>query len=158
MAATLTRRNLLLLLALAGVAIGGYLSWVALDEESEAFCSGVGDCHTVQSSEYADVAGIPVALLGLGMYLALTALVIGRRFGPRALRGLPQLPIWIFALAAAGALYSAYLTYLELFVIDAICVWCVTSAGVITAIALLAAPDFLAARRQIAGRSSNTTV
>jgi uncharacterized membrane protein len=158
MAARLTRRNLLLLLVLAGVGIGAYLSWVALDDESEAFCSGVGDCHTVQSSEYADVAGIPVALLGFGMYLALAALVIGRRVGPRVVRGLPQLPIWTFALAAAGALYSAYLTYLELFVIDAICIWCVTSAGVITLIAALAYPDFVEARRAIAGRSSGTTV
>ena len=55
----LARENVLLLLAVVGVGIGGYLAWVALDAESEAFCSGVGDCHTVQSSEYAEVAGIP---------------------------------------------------------------------------------------------------
>ena len=58
----LARENVLLLLAVVGVGIGGYLAWVALDAESEAFCSGVGDCHTVQSSEYAEVAGIPVAV------------------------------------------------------------------------------------------------
>ena len=58
----LARENVLLFLAVVGVGIGGYLAWVALDAESEAFCSGVGDCHTVQSSEYAEVAGIPGAV------------------------------------------------------------------------------------------------
>jgi uncharacterized membrane protein len=157
MAATL-RSNLLLALVLIGVGIGGYLTWVAFDDESEAFCTGVGDCHTVQSSEYSEVAGIPVALLGFGMYLALAALVLGYRFGPRAVQGLPQLWILTFALAAAGTLYSAYLTYLELFVIEAICVWCVGSAVVVTLIAVVSYPDFLRARREIAGRSSGTTV
>ncbi len=158
MRAALTRQNLLLLLTVAGVGIAAYLSWVALDGESEAFCSGVGDCHTVQSSEYSEIAGVPIALLGLGMYIAIAALVIGRRGGPQAVRALPLLPIWTFALAAAGMLYSVYLTYLELFVIDAICIWCVGSAVVVTAIAVVGAPDFLEARRKIAGRSQGSTV
>ena len=118
----------------------------------------MGDCHTVQSSEYSEIAGIPIALLGLGMYIAIAALVIGRRGGPQAVRALPLLPLWTFALAAAGTLYSVYLTYLELFVIDAICIWCVGSALVVTAIAVVCAPDFLEARREIAGRSQGSTV
>ena len=74
------RRDLLLALAIAGVAVAGYLSWVALDEEQEAICSGVGDCGRVQSSEFSEIAGVPIAVLGLGMYLALLALIAARRW------------------------------------------------------------------------------
>jgi len=144
------RLDALLALSLAGVAIAAYLSWVALDPAAEAACSGVGDCQAVQGSEYADVAGIPVAVLGLAMYGALAALCALRRLGPwRAdAAGEPAvLGVWCFALALAGTAFSAYLTYLELFVIEAICIWCVASALVVTAIALLAAADLAGVRR-----------
>lgn len=143
------RRDLLLALAIAGVVVAGYLSWVALDEEQEAACSGVGDCQAVQSSEYAEIAGVPIAVLGLGMYLALLALIAARRWWralrdgeepPQALAGLT------FALAFGGTLYSAYLTWLELFEIEAICVWCVGSAVIVTLLMLLSAPDLRAPR------------
>jgi len=138
------RLDLLLALSLLGVAIGGYLSWVALDDGAEAACSGVGDCHAVQGSDYAEVAGVPVALLGLAMYGGLAVLLAARRLGPwraEPAREPRVLPVWCFALAMSGVLFSAYLTYVELFVIDAICIWCVASAVLITVIALLAAPD-----------------
>ena len=146
------RHDLLLALAIAGVAVAGYLSWVALDDEQEAVCSGVGDCQTVQSSEYSEIAGVPIAVLGLGMYLALLALIAARRWWaalrdgeapPQALAGLT------FALALGGTLYSAYLTWLELFEIEAICIWCVASAVIVTLLLLLAAPDLRAAPRDI---------
>ncbi len=137
------RHDLLLALAIAGVVVAGYLSWVALDEGQEAACSGVGDCQTVQGSEFAEIAGVPIAVLGLGMYLALLALIAARRWWA-ALRGAepPQgLAGLTFALALGGTLYSAYLTWLELFEIEAICVWCVGSAVIVTLLMLLAAPD-----------------
>ncbi len=146
------RRDLLLALAIAGVVVAGYLSWVALDDEQQVVCSGVGDCQTVQSSEYAEIAGVPIAVLGLGMYLALVALIAARRWWgalrdgeepPQALAGLT------FALAFGGTLYSAYLTWLELFEIEAICVWCVGSAVIVTLLMLLSAPDLRAASREI---------
>ncbi len=91
------------------------------------------------------MAGIPVAALGLLMYLGLIGLLAARRIGPARLRGEPgPLGPWVFALAASGALYSLYLTYLEFFVIEAVCAWCLASAGVVTAIAVLAAPDLRA--------------
>ncbi len=124
--------------------IGGYLSWVALDAGAEAACSGVGDCHAVQGSAYAEVARVPVALLGLAMYGGLAALAAARRLGPvahRSRRRAARAPGVGLRLAISGVLFSAYLTYVELFVIDAICVWCVTSALLVSAIALLAAPD-----------------
>ena len=148
MAALLARRrDALLLLAAAGTGVAAYLSWVAIDSGREAFCSGVGDCHTVQSSEYAEIGGVPIALLGLGMYVALLALLAARRFrGGTGGAGLDRpLAGATFAVALSGALYSAYLTYLELFEIEAICAWCVASAVIVTLIAVLSAPDLRAA-------------
>ncbi len=139
-----SRLDALLGLSLLGVAIGGYLSWGALDTGVEVSCSGVGDCHSVQSSDYSEIAGIPIALLGLVMYLGLTALCAARRLWPWIASSSTEprvLPIWCFALAISGVVFSAYLTYVELFVIDAICIWCVASATLVTAIALLSAPD-----------------
>lgn len=140
------RLDALLALAAAGTAIAAYLTWVAFDEGSEIACGPLGDCHTVQSSQYAEVAGVPVGVLGLAMYAGLLA-VIGTRL---RWRESPAMPVVLgpltFALAFGGAVYSAYLTYLELFVIDAICAWCVASAVVVTAIWLLSLPDARAGR------------
>ena len=137
------RSDALIALSVAGIAIAGYLSFVAFDADAEVFCTGVGDCNRVQESQYARVAGIPVAALGLAMYAVLLALTLARRLGLRPFGSTTArvLPAWIFALAFAGMLYSAYLTYLELFVINAICEWCVVSAIVVTAITVLAWPD-----------------
>jgi len=134
------RLDALLLLAAVGLAVSGYLTWVALDAGAEAFCSGVGDCATVQSSRYANVAGAPVALLGLGMYGTLLLLVaVRRRDG--ALGRSEAARAATFGLALSVALYSAYLTYVELFVIDAICAWCVASALIVMAMLALCLPD-----------------
>lgn len=141
------RLNVLLLLAVLGTAVAVYLTFVALDPNVEPFCSGVGDCHTVQSSEYAEVGPIPVAVLGLGMYLVLLGLIGARRF--LAVGRDPRFALLTFALALSGALYSAYLTYLELFVIDAICVWCVISATIVTAIFVCSIPDLAKARGEL---------
>ena len=138
----LRRLDALIALSAFGVGIAAYLTYVALAPNVEAFCTGVGDCHRVQQSEYAHVAGIPVAILGLAMYVALLALTLARRAGVRPFGGDGAiLRTWTFALAFAGMLYSGYLTYLELVVIDAICAWCVGSAAVVTSITLLALPD-----------------
>jgi len=140
---TTRRLEVLIGLAALGVAIATYLTWVALDAEAEVECGPLGDCHTVQSSEYADVAGIPVAALGLAMYVGLFGLVVLRRMWRDAPEALVPLT---FALALSGMLYSAYLTWLELFVIDAICAWCVTSAILVTVIWVLTWPDLSEAR------------
>jgi uncharacterized membrane protein len=110
-------------LALAGSGVAAYLTWVHYDE-SILLC-GVGDCATVQQSKYAEVGGIPVALCGLGMYLAVIALGLlrWRRPGLRAATTMAT-----FGLVLAGTIYATYLTYLEIWVIDAICQWCVVSA------------------------------
>ena len=143
-----TRQRALTLLILLGIGVSTYLVYVALDASAEPYCSGIGDCHAVQSSQYAKIGGVPVAAFGLLMYLGLLALLVASNVGPA--RGMPLLRVWLTVLAASGVLYSGYLTYLELEVIHAICVYCVISASIVTGIAVLSWPDFAAARRALA--------
>lgn len=126
-------------LAVAGLLVSLYLTWVKL-AHATAFCAGVGDCETVQNSAYSEIGGIPVAMLGAGMYALVILLLWVRRTGSRSVAELA----WgaQFALLLAGVLFSAYLTYIELFVIYAICPWCVTSALLVTALFLFAVDDW----------------
>lgn len=117
--------------ALLGVLVAGYLTWVHWGG-SLALCTGVGDCETVNNSEYAAVGGIPVALLGFGMYVVLLALSLYRRWAPPGHRS--SLALAVFGISLMGVLYSAYLTYIELDVLHAVCPWCVSSAVLITLI------------------------
>ncbi|MDP6604855.1 MAG: vitamin K epoxide reductase family protein [Dehalococcoidia bacterium] len=149
----------LLALSAAGVAIAAYLSWIAIVGVDSIACGPAGDCHAVQTSEYSKVAGVPVAMLGLAMYIALLAGAVARRqleASPLARR----FAVWTFALALGGTLYSGYLTYVELFVIDAVCAWCVASAVVVTAIFVVALPDVRRVAEPVAagGRSPASDV
>lgn len=119
-------------LALAGTGVAGYLTLVAYDE-SLLVC-GLGDCATVQNSPYAKLGGIPIALLGLLMYLVLLVVGLVRW---RFVRQAELLTSANTSIALAGTLYSGYLTYLELFVIHAICQWCVASAVIVTLLLLV---------------------
>jgi uncharacterized membrane protein len=112
-----------LALATLGVMVATYLTDVHYN--SDLLSCSIGDCHTVQSSTYAEIAGVPVALLGLLMYLAVLGMGV-LRWWRHELRA--PLTASAFAIALAGSLYAGYLTYLELYVIDAICQWCVISA------------------------------
>jgi uncharacterized membrane protein len=115
-------------LVIVGLAIAGYLTWVHYAGLDPVCVGGGGGCETVQSSSYAELAGVPVALVGLIGYAAIgaTLLVDGERSRLAAA-----------ALALVGFGFSAYLTYLELAVIDAICQWCVASAVLMTALAVV---------------------
>ena len=110
-----------------GIAIAGYLTYVHY-AGIKVLCLASGGCETVQSSRYAKLDGIPVALLGLGGYISLLASLAIRGEAGR-LGG--------FALAFTGFGFSAYLTYRELFTIHAICQWCVASAVLMSALAAL---------------------
>jgi uncharacterized membrane protein len=122
-----------LVLSLLGIGVAAYLTAVHYRDDL-LVCNLSGGCETVQHSSYAVVAGIPVAILGLAMYVALLGLVLLRL----------RLPEWsdratmtAFAIAVAGVAYAGYLTYVELFVIDAICQWCVASAIITTLICIV---------------------
>ena len=113
-------------LALLGIAIAGYLTWVHYAGLDPVCVGGGGGCERVQSSRWAELAGIPVAVLGLVGYVAiLTSLVLPDALARQAAA----------FLALVGLGFSAWLTYVELVEIEAICQWCVASAVVMTALA-----------------------
>ena len=128
-------RQAIALFALVGVVVAVYLWLHNIGVIGELKC-GTGGCETVQSSSYARLAGIPVAFFGVVGYLAL--LVISIVGVQPAWVGRPQPTRWLAVLAGGGFAFTLYLTYLELFVIHAICRWCVASAVIITAIFIAA--------------------
>ncbi len=129
---------LMRLLALAGLAVSGYLTWTHLTNHAIA-CGGSQDCDIVQQSIYSTVLGVPVALLGMLAYATLLALLLLRGHLPEEWNA--YIPLAVFGISLIGVLYSAYLTYLEIYVIYAICRWCASSAVIITAIFFLSLPD-----------------
>lgn len=115
--------------AVAGLAVSGYLTAIRAAGDDPVCVIG-GGCHTVQQSEYSELAGIPVAVLGIVAYatLLVAALLpgpLGRTLG-------------LFT-AVVGVGFSAWLTYAELVLIDAVCAWCVSSAVLITLALILTA-------------------
>lgn len=121
-----TLRGATAVLALVGVAVAGYLTWVHY-AGIEPFCvGGGGSCERVQTSEYAALFGVPVAVLGLAGYLAiLGALALPDELG-RTVGAL---------VAFTGAAFSLDLTYIEVAELHAICQWCVVSAVLMVALA-----------------------
>jgi uncharacterized membrane protein len=113
-------------LALAGVAIAGYLTWVHYAGTPPVCLGGSTGCERVQSSEYAQLFGVPVALLGVAGYVAV--------LGSLALRGEFGRTATAF-LALVGTAFSGYLTYVELVELHAVCQWCVASALLMLALA-----------------------
>jgi uncharacterized membrane protein len=121
-------------LSLLGILVSGYLSVKRLTGGSLA-CSRWAQCDAVNNSGYAKIYGVPVAFIGLAGYLVLlgVALAALQTWGPTHRRLLAI----SFVLALGGVGFSAYLTYIELFVIEAICNWCVASATLITLLAIV---------------------
>ncbi len=119
-------RNAILALALVGLGIAGYLTYIHY-AGIRPVCLASG-CEQVQSSSYAKLAGVPVSVLGLIGYAAILATSVLRAESARvAAAG--------FALTGLG--FSAYLTYRELFTIKAICQWCVASAVLMALLAVI---------------------
>lgn len=127
-------------LAFLGMGISGYLTYVKLGHKV-AVCAGIGNCEIVQNSRYSEILGIPIALLGFGLYVTILVLWAWGRRPDAWMAG--EVPWALFGLSLAGTLYSAYLTYLEIFVIRAICPWCLASAVVMTALCALTAREIL---------------
>lgn len=126
-------RKASIILAAVGLLDALYLSWIKLANQ-EAVCYGVGDCATVNASQFAEIGGIPIAVLGAGAYLVIL-LALWREERSAFLR--ENGPLIVFGISLVGVLYSAYLTYIELFVIHAVCPYCVLSAVVLVLLLLL---------------------
>jgi uncharacterized membrane protein len=124
-------RVIIALLSLIGVFIALYLTLYKVGVVGTLSCS-VGSCETVNTSPWSTLLGLPIAAWGLGTYLLLFALALAgvqERFDDS--RGIA---LALVLLSGWSVLFSGWLTYLELFVIKAICIWCVTSAVVMIAI------------------------
>jgi uncharacterized membrane protein len=125
-------------LALAGIFISLYLTLYKIGVIGELSCS-IGSCETVNTSKWSTFLHLPVALWGLLFYLDVFVIaLVGTipRFENEFI-----LSALLVGEAAIGVLFSAWLTYLELAVIHAICIWCVTSAGVVVAILFVSIAD-----------------
>lgn len=117
-----------------GIGVAAYLSYVET-QSVEAICGPVGDCNTVQQSRYATLLGfLPVGVLGLFGYLGMLAAWMTRRVFPKFAK---PADVAFFAMAFFAVIFSLYLTYLEPFVIGAVCIWCLTSAVIVTLLLLL---------------------
>jgi uncharacterized membrane protein len=121
-------------LTLIGVGIASYVTYVHYAGIRPA-CTAGESCTKVQTSIYSELAGVPVALIGLIGYIAILATLLA----PESERT----RFATLALTLGGFGFSAYLTYRELFSIHAICEWCVTSAIVMTILMLLSAWRFM---------------
>ena len=120
-------RTAAIAISVIGVAIAGYLTYVHYAGISPV-CEIAHGCEKVQTSEWSKIAGVPVALLGLLGYVGiLVALLVPGETAITAAAGM----------AVVGAGFSAYLTYREVFTIDAICIWCVASALLMAALAVV---------------------
>ncbi len=119
--------SILVLLAVLGIAVAGYLAGTKLSGALPV-CGPLQGCETVATSAYSEILGIPVALFGVAYSIvALVTSVVWWRGGDR--RALYVL----YGMGLLGLLAVAYLTYLELFVIEAVCVWCVAYAVTVVA-------------------------
>jgi len=112
-----------------GLGVAGYLTYVHYAGISPV-CEIAHGCEKVQTSEWSKLAGIPVAVLGLLGYAGILAATLVR--GEAALTAAA-------GIALVGAGFSGYLTYREVFTIDAICIWCVASAALMAALAVITA-------------------
>jgi uncharacterized membrane protein len=125
-------------LALAGIFISLYLTLYKLGVIGELSCT-LGSCEIVNTSRWSIFLGLPVAAWGLLFYLDVFGVALlgtTRRWENEQV-----ISIVLVAQAAIGVLFSAWLTYLELAVIHAICIWCVTSAVIVVVILLVSVAD-----------------
>lgn len=113
-----------LVLAVVGLGLSAYLTYVHYNIDA-LVCSG-GGCELVQTSQYSEMFGIPIAIFGLLMFLTLIGAIVLREMRPET-SDLVSTAILMILLTAV--LYWAYLTWLELNVIHAICQWCVMTSG-----------------------------
>jgi uncharacterized membrane protein len=124
--------------ACAGVVLSIYLTLYKLGYIGELQCA-VGSCETVNTSRWATFLGLPVAAWGLGFYVATLGLVllgIQERYADSR-----AVSLALVGLTGWGVLFSGWLTYLELFVINAICMWCVISAIMVAIMFVISLAD-----------------
>ena len=131
------------LVSLAGIFVGVYLTLYKFGVIGSLVCN-VGSCEKVQSSKYSVFLGLPVATWGIGFYLLMLLLSIAslqERYADS--RGLS---LAMLLVTGWGVLFTAWLNYLEAFVINAWCEWCLGSAAMVSILFVLAFLDWREAR------------
>jgi uncharacterized membrane protein len=122
-------------LSVLGLGIAGYLAYIEVTH-AQAYCGPIGHCDAVQQSEYARLFGVlSIGVLGLAGYTAIIAAWLFTRYAGKRLADLAS--IALLAMTFLGTLFSIYLTFLEPFVIGATCMWCLSSAVLMTVLMLL---------------------
>jgi uncharacterized membrane protein len=143
-----TARIAMIVLATLGLGVASYLTYTHYTN-TVVLCSLSHGCETVQHSIYADLAGVPVALIGLIGYV----LILGSLLAPSS--ETTRLATMTFTVIGFG--FSAYLTYREIFSIEAICQWCVSSAIFMTLLVCLAIWRFLRGETPPMGASTGVS-
>src|SRR5687768_7261854 len=123
-----------IIITLIGLAVSIYMTIFKLTD-NPTMCLGNGGCSTVNDSPYAEIYGIPVAAVGVGGYLAILAVLVLEMKGGHFFKRNGTLVN--FGLALTGFLFTLYLVYLEIFVIKALCPFCVTSQIAMTILFIL---------------------
>lgn len=121
------------MLTMGGIGVSAYLMWGYTVPGASLACGGSSGCETVKNSIYANLMGIPLPIAGLAVFSIILALLALQRQRSND----SYIVLAIFGLSLTGTLYSAYLTYLEFFVIYAVCRWCITSAIIMTVLFFL---------------------
>ena len=113
------------LISIIGLFDSIYLTWIKLTHNEASCIKGVGDCFSVNTSKWSEWNGIPIALIGaVGFFTILLILLLELRI--EVIKS--NAPLIIFGLTLVGVVYSAFLTYLEIFIIKALCPFCLLSA------------------------------
>lgn len=138
----MTRRMWVAMLALVGIFIAAYLTLYHFGYIGTLVCSSSHGCETVQTSKWSKLFGLPVATWGLGYYLTVLALAlvsVQDRFVDSR-----RMSVALMALTGWGAVFSAWLTYLEAGPIGAWCLWCIGSASVAALLFIVSLMDWRA--------------
>jgi uncharacterized membrane protein len=126
-------RQITIALAILGLLVATYMTIYKLTD-NDAMCIGSGGCSVVNASRYSEVNGIPVALIGMGGYAAILALLfLERRPGFFQENG----TMILFGISLVGFLFTLYLIFVEIVLIKAYCPFCLTSQAVMTIIFIL---------------------
>ncbi len=143
------------ILCILGFGVAGYLAYVETTHVA-AVCGPVGDCNTVQQSEYASLFGmLPIGVMGLAGYVAIMISWLTAKYTKGKIADFATLSM--FGMGIFGTLFSIYLTFLEPFVIGATCAWCLTSAILITILMLLSMPPAMATFHKLRQPQTSST-
>jgi uncharacterized membrane protein len=126
-------RTASIVLAVLGLLDSIYLAWVKYTG-AYALCGPIGNCESVNSSQYSEIFGIPIALLGAGAYAVMIVLLLLENRGQVWAEFVPMI---VFGMSLIGVLFSIYLTYIEVVILKAICPYCVISAIILVVLLIL---------------------